>query len=271
MAVGLLAGSTVAHAVTTETRVVSEFSHWDDTGPWVEGDTGWENHSTTGARAEIGSAHGAPKGLGREAVMLDNPRYGDIAQITARVGQQDQTPLKDAFPGVLADSDLHLGFWVYLPAESLSSSLEVRTSLVMADESWWYLEFHLEDNGYDQRGTWTYVDTTADGATWTVIRPGVLGAPQMTWSQVVTAASEVNGNPPSLGNVSFTHWHGDFSAAIDGVTVRTATWETVSNFELATTSSRPLLDDCKNDGWRTNYPAGAYKNQGACIAAIVAT
>lgn len=269
MSVGLLGVSTMAHALTTEDRIVSEFSGWDG-GDWVERDTGWENHSTTGTRAEIGSAYGAPTGHGREAVMLDNPTYGSIAEVIARVGQQDQTGLPDAFPGILADSDLQLGFWVYIPAGS-SSSLEVRTSLVMDDESWWFLWFPLSANDSNVRDEWRYIEITADDAAWRLNHPSVAGTTEMTWSQVITDAAASNGgNPPSLGNVSFTQWEGDFSAAIDGVTVSDGdTWSTVVDFELAPTSGRPILDDCKNDGWQTHF-AGPFKNQGACIAAIVA-
>jgi len=141
----------------------------------------------------------------------------------------------------------------------------------MDDESWWFLWFPLSANDSNVRDEWRYVEITADDAAWRLNHPSVAGTTEMTWSQVITDAAASNGgNPPTLGNISFTQWEGNFSAAIDGVTVSDGdTWSTVVDFELAPTSGRPILDDCKNDGWQTHL-AGPFKNQGACIAAIVA-
>lgn len=64
------------------------------------------------------------------------------------------------------------------------------------------------------------------------------------------------------------HQQAPGSSAVDGVT-STFPGSTVTDFELQATSGRPQLDDCKNHGWQA-HPAGPFKNQGACIAAIVA-
>lgn len=271
MAVGLLAVGTVAHAVTAEERVVSELSHWDVEGPWVDANTGWADHSTQAGMVEIGAAYGAPPRLGGEALMLDTPGGGDTTMVVA-LGVDPEFPDRvTAFPQDLAATpDVEIGFWLYLPSESQGSPI-LRTSLGLADNSWWGIAFDPIANGYDQRGTWMDVDTTADTPQWIVSIPGEPDA-LMSWLQLVEAAAEANGGGSwaTLGSYgySFSQHQGTYSA-IDGVTVGNAEWSVTVDFELAPTSARPVLDDCKNDGWQT-HPAGPFKNQGACIAAIVA-
>lgn len=271
MSVGLLGVSTMAHALTTETRVVSAFAYDDWNGTWVDPDTGWADHSTQASMMEIGAAYGAPQGLGGEALMLDTPGSGDTTMVLALAASPDFPNRVTAFPqDVAATPDIEIGFSLYLPEESQASPI-LRTSLGFADNSWWAIAFDPIANSYAQRGTWMRIDTTADTAQWTVSIPGESDA-LMSWPQLVEAAAQANdaGAWATLAShgYSFSQHQGTYSA-IDGVTVANAEWSVTVDFELAPTSARPVLDDCKNDGWQT-HPAGPFKNQGACIAAIVA-
>lgn len=130
-------------------------------------------------------------------------------------------------------------------------------------------------NGYTERDTWMYVDTTAPTAVWSVHRAWSEEAAQaMTWEGLIDHTRGTYLDQDAWGGfeygLSFRQDAPSTFSAIDGVTVTTAGWSSVTDFELRPTSGPPLLDDCKNNGWKDNYPADTFKNQGTCIAAIVA-
>ena len=276
LTVGLWSGVTAAHAATTEIRQVSTFMYEDAAGVIVNPDSGWGAYGEGTGKVEIGSAYGAPGGLGREAVMLDTPAVGDSATVTALTDQPGY--YSGAFPeAITVTADRHLGFWLYLSSASTGGSSPVlEASVALANATHVIITFDPIANGYDTVGTWMHVDTTAAGATWT-LRPAWSTDPSlrtpMTWQDVVgQTALDV----PNYGTMFGTFDYGfqflqqaPGSSAIDGVTVSTTTESTVANFELQPGSGRPQLDNCKNDGW-TTHPAGPFKNQGACIATIVA-
>lgn len=85
--VGPCTCNTVAHATTTEVRIVSTFMYEDAAGQVVNAVSGWSASGEVTGRVELGSAYGAPQGLGREAVMLDTPAAGDRATIHALTNQ----------------------------------------------------------------------------------------------------------------------------------------------------------------------------------------
>ena len=278
MTVGLWSGGMVAHAATTtEIRVVSTFRYEDATGVIVNPGSGWAASSDGTGKVEIGSAYGAPSGLGRSAIMLDTPANGDHATVTALTEQPGY--YSGAFPeAITVTADRHLGFWLYLSNTAAPGSSPVLEAWVaLGNATHVIITFDPIANGYATVGTWMYVDTTAAGATWTV-RPAWSTDPSlrttMTWQDVVVQTAL---DVPNYGTMFGTFDYGfqflqqaPGSSAIDGVTVSTVPGSTTTNFELQTASSRPQLDDCKNNGWQT-HPSGPFKNQGACIAAIVAT
>lgn len=167
-------------------------------------------------------------------------------------------------------ADRHLGFWLYRSSESASGSSPILEAWVAkANSTHVIITFDPIVNGYTTVDEWMYVDTTAAGALW-MVRPAWSDDDSqrttMTWQEVVDHTAIDFGDG--------TMWWSGFdyglqfrqqapgSSAIDGVTVSTVPGSTVTNFELHPASSRPQLDDCKNDGWQT-HPAGPYKNQGA--------
>lgn len=277
MSVGLLGVSTMAHALTTEVRIVSAFAYYDEANAVeVDPDSGWWAGGRGTGTVEIGSAYGAPDGLGREAVMLDTPTADDSVQVYART---DQPSYRGAFPEMLrATPDTQLGFWLYLSSASTTTASPVISVWIGVGSGGWRYEIVTFDpvaNSYDQKDTWMYVDLTAADAVWTVSRAWPAGPADqnMTWDEIVDYTRTTYNGADSWGafeyGLSFDQDTPGVFSAIDGVTAATTTWSTVTDFELARTSGRPVLDDCKNGGWQT-HPAGTFKNQGACIAAIVA-
>lgn len=270
--VGLWSGSTVAHGATTEFRVVSAFMYQDATDQIVNADSGWSASGEGTGKVEIGSAYGAPDGLGREAVMLDTPAVGDRATVYA---------LPDAegyYTGAFTEAititpDRQLGFWLYRSSASTPGSTPVLEAWVAKYNQHVIITFDPSVNGYTAVGTWMYVDATAEDARWTVAFPsGDTLDTTLTWPDVITyTAFDFNGTH-QWGVVDYGlqfRQEAPGSSAIDGVTVSTLPGSTMTNFELLPASGRPLLDDCKNEGWRA-HPAGPFKNQGDCISAIVA-
>lgn len=268
--VGLWSAGTVAQAATTEVQVVSTFMHEASTDVFVNADSGWAASGAGTGKVEIGSAYGAPSGLGREAVMLDTPAAGDTATLSALT---DQPSYAGAFPeATMVTPDRHLGFWLYLSSVSTPGSTPVLEAWVAKSASHVIITFDPSANGYTAVNTWMYVDTTDDDAVWTVRPRGSDDALTMTWQQIVDYTA-IPYNGTTLWGVfdyglQFLQ-QAPGSSAIDGVTVSTIPGSTVTNFELQPAIGRPLLDDCKNEGWRTHL-AGPFKNQGACISAIVA-
>ena len=290
-----LSASTIAYAeTTTETRVVNGLAQGDQSdpdNPPVNTDSGWSaQHRETGA-VEIGSAYGAPPGFGTDAIMFDTPNEGDRAYLTA-LSYQPFSPFEPAFPGYIRTTpDLHLSFWLYLDEESAAGPV--------IDQGYAHSNMHSIitfdpiANGYDRVGEWMYVDATADNAMWTV-RPRTVPSRNdeteqvpMPWPDLIEEYRiSLNG---SWIYGAFDYGHLTFlqdepgASAIDGITVENGTittydeqntridtlWSLVTDFELAPTHGRPLLDDCKNDGWQ-QHRAGPFRNQGQCIAAIVA-
>lgn len=274
VAVGSLAGSTVAHAATTELRIVSAVAHYDPSSGAVEPNTGWDVRVSGAGRAEISSAYGAPAGLGHGALMLDTPNAGDSVGVYART---DQGELIGAFPEMLRVApDQRLGFWLYRSSASTSTAGPALRAYVgnMSMFNAAYITFDPVANGHTGLDTWIYVDATAGDATWIVTDPDGNFPMSMTWQEVsehlsMNVAGVVNWATFQHGLTLQQNTAGSYSA-IDGVSASANEWSSVTDFELQPTSGRPSLDSCKNDGWRHNYPTVSFKNQGACIAALVA-
>lgn len=277
MSVGLLGVSTMAHALTTETRVVSEFGYVDPvTGYWVMVGSGWYMGSLGTGGAEIGSAYRAPTGFGRDALMLDTPEAGDVVAVGASL-PLDRPTAEAAFSQSLTVAEIEdLGFWLYLsPASAPGSSPHLVGTITMQNNRV-SIAFFPTDNGYTERGVWMCVDATAEDATWWTKWEYAYYGERLSWDQIAQATVRDYDNDGTLDDkgrlsqLQFTQDDPGGFSAVDGVTVRTADWEAFTDFELITTSARPQLDDCKDGGWSDNYPTGMFKNQGACIAAIVA-
>jgi hypothetical protein len=281
-----LSASTIAYAeTTTEIRVVNGLAQGSEFEP-LNPDSGWYAETQGTGAVEIGSAYGAPQGFGTDAVMFDTPNAGDRAFITA-LTDQPYSPFGPAFPGYIRTTpDLHLGFWLYLDDGSTAGPV------IDAYLAHWgahsIITFDPIANGYTARDTWMYVDATAAGAIWRVRpqrdieRVDPADVVEMTWPDLIEHYKTSD------------EWYGAFdyglrllqyepgTSAIDGITVTNGTstewvegtridtlWSLVTDFELTPTHGRPMLDDCKNDGWRA-HPTGPFRNQGQCIATIVA-
>jgi hypothetical protein len=278
MAVGLLAGSTVAHAATTEVQVVSAFASYDPSVGIVDPNTGWGVTVSESGRAEIGSAYGAPAGLGRGALMLDTPRDGDSVEVHART---DQGELIGAFPDMLRVApDQRLGFWLYRSGASTSGSSPVLEGWIGMQGSgsgfgYAIATFDPVANGYTELDTWVYVDATDAEAVWSVRKAWSDDpAKEMTWSELIDHTRGTYMGQDVWGGFEYGPKFlqddpGTFSA-IDGITASTTVWSSVTDFERRPTTGQPILDTCKNDGWRDNYPTNPFKNQGDCVASIVA-
>jgi hypothetical protein len=275
---GLSASAAAYAETTTEIRVVNNFSYTDENGVEFNVDSGWlVDNYRTGGSVEIGSAYGAPQGFGTDAVMFGTPREGDRAGITALPNVGEGTD--PAFPTVIQVNDaLHISFWLYL--SSGSSAAPVIDANFNHNNFAQRITFDPIANGYNRVGEWMYVDATADDATWMVRQGGPIEnldlASEWFWPDLVEAHTVGGGGQFDYG-LPFLQYEPEASA-IDGITVTNhflvpsfeePIWSVTTDFELAPTHGRPLLDDCKNDGWR-NHPAGTFRNQGACIAALVA-
>jgi hypothetical protein len=282
-----LSASTIAYAeTTTETRVVNGLAQgdqFDPDNPPVNLDSGWyAQYLGTGA-VEIGSAYGAPQGFGTDAVMFDTPDEGDRAYLTAQ-SYQPSSPFEPAFPGYIRTTpDLHLSFWLYLDEGSTAGPVIEQWYAHWATHS--IITFDPIANGYDREGEWMYVDATADDAMWTVRGRNDTEQVEMTWPDLIERYRSSDGTYAAFDydHLTFLQDAPGAASAIDGITVENGTistwdedntridtlWSLVTDFELAPAHGRPLLDDCKNDGWQ-QHRAGPFRNQGQCIAAIVA-
>lgn len=278
MSTAVLAEVPVAQAATTEVRVVSAFTHYDSSGVLIDPNTGWWGDGTQTGTVEIGSAYRAPTGLGREAAMLDTTTAGDAVQLVALT---EQPPSAGALPSYISASpDLRLGFWLYLSSASTSGASPVLEGWIGMHGSgagfgYAVATFDPIANGYTARDTWMYVDTTDPAAVWSVGTAWSQDPAQdMTWAGLIDHTRGTYNGQDAWGGfeygVSFKQGTPGTFSAIDGVNVATAQWSSVTDFELQPTSGPPLLDDCKNNGWKNNYPTNTFKNQGACIAATVA-
>ncbi|MGA8044641.1 MAG: hypothetical protein WCA30_00070 [Dermatophilaceae bacterium] len=278
ISVAVLAAVPVSQAVTAEVRVVSAFAHYDVSGEFIDPNSGWASRGAGTGTVEVGSAYGAPTGLGREAAMLDTPTDDDTVQLTALTQQLES---QGAFPSWMAASpDLRLGFWLYLSSASSAGSspfLEGWIGMKGSGAGFGYAIARYDPiaNGYDQRDTWMSIEPTDPAAVWSVRKAWSDDPPQqMTWEQVIEHTRGTYNGQDMWGGfeygLSFHQGAAGLFSAIDGVTASTAQWSSVTDFELRPASGPPLLDDCKNNGWRHNYPANTFKNQGDCIAAIVA-
>ena len=285
MLTAALSASTIAYAdTTTEIRVVNGLAQGDQVEP-VNPDSGWSAQHEGGGAVEIGSAYGAPEGFGTDAIMFDTPNEGDRAYLTA-LSYQPGSPFEPAFPGsIVTTPELHLSFWLYLDEESEAGP--VIDQWYIQNAVHWIITFDPIANDYTDRGRWMYVEATADDAMWTV-RPRTVHSRNdeteqvnMTWPELIEHYKHSDGTYGGFDYGHLTFLQDEPGAtAIDGITVENGTirdydtgidtlWSLVTDFELATTHGRPLLDDCKNDGWQ-QHRAGSFRNQGQCIAAIVA-
>lgn len=287
-----LSASTIAYAeTTTEIRVVNGLAQgdqFDPDNPPVNPDSGWYVRTQGYGAVEIGSAYGAPPGFGTDAVMFDTPNEGDRAYLSA-MSYQPFSDFEPGFPGYIRTTpDLHLSFWLYLDEGSEAGPVIDQWYAHNAMHS--IITFDPIANGYDRVGEWMYVDATADDAMWTVRRPidiervDDLDVDEMPWPDLIERyRSNWDGTYAAFDYdyLTFLQYEPGTSA-IDGITVKNGTitefdggtridtlWSLVTDFEHAPTHGRPLLDDCKNDGWR-QHRAGPFRNQGQCIAAIVA-
>lgn len=274
----MLSGSTVAHAAVTDVRMVDGLMHYDETGALVDPNTGWGADSRGTGRVEIGSAYRAPTGLGRDSLMFDTPAAGDWASATALTNQPTYI---GAFPeGLRASPDLRLGFWLYRSSASTSGASPVLGGWIGirgtgAAYGYAVATFDAVANGYTDLDRWMLVDAMAPNAVWSVQSAWSSGPAQsMTWPEIVDHTRGSYLGQDVWGGFEYgLHFlqdgPGAFSA-IDGVRVTTNEWSILTDFELRAASGRPVLDGCKNNGWHENYPALTFKNQGDCIAAIVA-
>ncbi len=274
----VLGGGTFAHAATTEARMVEDFWHFDPTDTTADPNTGWVATTSALGSAGIGSAYGAPEGHGREALMLDTRTDGDSVEVHARTDQPDTM---GAFPGTLKVApDQRLEFWLYRSSTSSSQAGPVLRAHVgnisMFNPAW--ISFDPVANSHTSLDTWTHVDATAADAVWTVTIYDVDNhrdvSTSMTWPEVIDRLSMDIFGVVSWASfqygLSFEQKSAGTHSAIDGVRASTNEWSSVTEFEFRSTSGQPLLDSCKNDGWWQNYPNSPFKNQGACIASLVA-
>jgi hypothetical protein len=252
-AAGALIATTAVAATVQVSTLEQDASPYDNPG-WVE----WERD---GGVIEIAADYGAPAGFGSSALVLDTPASNDKAQTFKSL-------VTDGVGVALADVD-EIAYSAYRsststanPVQAPSLNIEIDANGLVAAGGFATLVYEPVYNGYAAypTNTWTSHDAYNGGAgVWWSTQP-IPGVPLafnsfVPWSAIVAANPDAvvlriginqgGGNPGLYGAADAYSFNG-----------------TTYDFE----AFNPTKDDCKDGGWETNWAAGTFKNQGACVS-----
>jgi hypothetical protein len=244
-------GDTVANKTTECTPTDFASSNWCE----------WNRD--TGA-LDFASDYGAPAGFGTGSLTLDTPASNDKANLKT-----------DLHTGTALGAIDAIAYDAYRSSASTASAVQTAGLNVEIDinggtlNSGEYTTLVYEPV-YNNGSTaipvdvWQHYDAIDGGdAVWWSTRTvgtmcgGATASCDRSWSEILAEFPQA-----TVLAVSINQGGGNpgLYTGVDGLTFD----ETTYDFEPFV----PTKDDCKDGGWATNFPAGQYKNQGACVSAF---
>jgi hypothetical protein len=218
-------------------------------------DPSWSRMDTAGTGSvSFGSDFGAPAGFGNYALELSTPSNSDKAQYFT--GQDAGVSLASIADDISYYTYRSAGQDSQLP--SLNIAVDTNGPAVGGFTTLVFEPVYNTEQGTVETGAWQQWNASGPATWWSTHDiTGVCAA-----NCFVSLDSIVANNPGAtvLGyGVNQGSGNPGLVAAADGLTIAGKTFD----FEVT-------KNDCKGDGWETNFAAGTYKNQGECVSHFAA-